>query len=62
MLTTEAILYYKDRPVEFVKDIIKVTPDDIQGDILTSVAQDRFLKYLAQHQRSTNCMIYYGQK
>ena len=40
MLTTEAILYYKDRPVEFVKDVIKVTPDDIQGDILMSVAQN----------------------
>lgn len=39
MLSTEAILYYKDRPVEFTKDIIKATPDDIQADILNSVAQ-----------------------
>ena len=49
MLTTEAILYYKDRPVEFVKDIIKVTPDDIQGEILTSVAQNQLTSVRSGH-------------
>ena len=49
MLTTEAILYYKDRPVEFTKDIIKATPDDIQGDILTSVAQNQLTSVRSGH-------------
>ena len=49
MLTTEAILYYKDRPVEFAKDVIKVTPDDIQGDILMSVAQNQLTSVRSGH-------------
>ena len=40
MLTIEAILYYKDRPVEFVKDIIGAHPDEIQAEILNSVAKN----------------------
>ncbi len=40
MLSTEAILYYKDRPVEFVQDVIHAEPDEIQADILNSVAQN----------------------
>ena len=49
MLTPEAILYYKDRPVEFTKDIIKATPDDIQGDILNSVAQNQLTSVRSGH-------------
>lgn len=49
MLSTEAILYYKDRPVEFVKDIIGATPDDIQGDILTSVAENQLTSVRSGH-------------
>lgn len=49
MLTTEAILYYKDRPVEFTKDIIKATPDDIQGDILMSVAKNQLTSVRSGH-------------
>lgn len=49
MLTIEAILYYKDRPVEFVKDIIKATPDDIQGDILNMVANNRMTSVRSGH-------------
>jgi len=36
----EAILYYADRPVEFVEDIIRATPDERQADILRSVAEN----------------------
>lgn len=49
MLSIEAILYYKDRPVEFVKDIIGATPDDIQGDILTSVAENQLTSVRSGH-------------
>lgn len=49
MLSTEAVLYYKDRPVEFVKDIIGATPDDIQGDILTSVAENQLTSVRSGH-------------
>lgn len=49
MLTTEAILYYKDKPVEFVKDIIKATPDDIQADILNMVANNRMTSIRSGH-------------
>lgn len=49
MLSVEAILYYKDRPVEFVKDIIGVTPDDIQGEILESVAENQLTSVRSGH-------------
>lgn len=49
MLTTQAILYYKDRPVEFVKDIIGATPDDIQGEILNSVAENQLTSVRSGH-------------
>lgn len=49
MLSTEAVLYYKDRPVEFVKDIIGVTPDDIQGEILESVANNQLTSVRSGH-------------
>ena len=40
MLSKEAILYYKDRPVEFTEDIIKAKPDAIQAEIMQSVAHN----------------------
>ena len=49
MLTTEAILYYKDRPVEFVKDIIGAEPDEIQAEILNSVAENQLTSVRSGH-------------
>ena len=49
MLTPEAILYYKDRPVEFVKDIIGATPDEIQSEILNSVANNQLTSVRSGH-------------
>lgn len=49
MLSVEAILYYKDRPVEFVTDIIKATPDDNQADILNRVANNRMTSIRSGH-------------
>lgn len=49
MLTKEAVLYFKDRPVEFVKDIIRATPDDIQGEILNSVAKNQLTSVRSGH-------------
>ena len=36
MISTEAILYYADHPVEFVEDIIGVMPDKEQAKILNA--------------------------
>lgn len=49
MPTTEAILYYKDRPVEFVTDIIKAIPDENQADILNRVANNRMTSIRSGH-------------
>ncbi len=49
MLTPEAVLYYKDRPVEFVKDIIGATPDEIQAEILDSVAKNQLTSVRSGH-------------
>lgn len=38
-LTSDAILYYADNPVDFVEDIIRAKPDSNQKAILNSVAQ-----------------------
>lgn len=38
-LTSDAILYYADNPVDFVEDIIRAKPDSNQRAILNSVAQ-----------------------
>lgn len=38
-MTTDAVLYYADNPVEFVEDIIRAKPDRNQRDILNSVAK-----------------------
>ena len=40
MLESRAILYYKDRPVEFTQDVIKAEPDKIQAEIMNSVAKN----------------------
>lgn len=39
ILTSDAILYYADYPVDFVEDVIKAKPDIHQRDILNSVAK-----------------------
>lgn len=49
MLTTEAILYYADHPVEFVQDIIRVTPDQEQEKILRSVAENPMTSVRSGH-------------
>lgn len=49
MLSTEAILYYKDRPVEFTEDIIKARPDSVQAEILNSVAQNQMTSVRSGH-------------
>lgn len=49
MLTKEAVIYYKDRPVEFTKDVIGATPDDIQGEILNSVAKNQLTTVRSGH-------------
>ena len=37
MLSDDAILFYADEPIYFVEDIIRVTPDQKQRDILRSL-------------------------
>lgn len=49
MLSEEAILYYKDRPVEFVKDVIKAEPDENQCKILESVAHNPMTSVRSGH-------------
>lgn len=41
ILKTEAISYYADHIIDYVKEVIGATPDDIQGDILLSVQDNR---------------------
>lgn len=38
-LTSDAVLYYADNPVDFVEDIIRAKPDANQRDILNSVSK-----------------------
>lgn len=49
MLDSDAILYYADHPVEFVKDIIRATPDPKQADILRSVAANPMTSVRSGH-------------
>lgn len=49
MLTTDAILYYRDKPIEFVRDIIKAEPDKIQCNILNSVAENQLTSVRSGH-------------
>ena len=39
ILTSEAILYYADNPVDYVEDVIQARPDAHQRDIMNSVAK-----------------------
>ena len=39
-MNADAINYYVDHPVEFAVDLIGVTPDDVQADIMRSVANN----------------------
>lgn len=48
-INKDAILYYKDRPVEFVKDIIGAEPDEIQAEILNSVAKNQLTSVRSGH-------------
>lgn len=49
MLSAEAILYYANRPAEFVKDVIGATPDTKQADILNSVAANQLTSVRSGH-------------
>ena len=49
MLDSEAILYYADHPVEFVEDVIQVTPDQQQAAILRSVAGNKMTSVRSGH-------------
>ena len=51
-LTSDAILYYADNPVDFVEDIIRAKPDSNQRAILNSVA-----KYFVPGQYSSDNAI-----
>lgn len=48
-MTTEAILYYADHPVEFVEDLLHVTPDPKQADILRSVSINQMTSVRSGH-------------
>lgn len=48
-ISEEAILYYADHPVEFVEDLIGVKPDDIQADILNSLAHNSMTSVRSGH-------------
>lgn len=48
-MTTEAILYYADHPVEFVEDLLHVTPDPKQADILRSVSANQMTSVRSGH-------------
>ena len=43
-LTSDAILYYADNPVDFVEDVIRARPDQHQRAILTGEQDDRTLR------------------
>ncbi len=48
-MSEEAILYYADHPVEFVEDLLRVTPDPKQADILRSVAANTMTSVRSGH-------------
>ena len=49
MMTHEAILYYADHPVEFVEDLLHVTPDPKQAAILRSVSENQMTSVRSGH-------------
>ena len=48
-LSQEAILYYADHPIYFVEDLIGVTPDAKQSEILQSVADNPMTSVRSGH-------------
>lgn len=49
MISPEAIRYYADRPVHFVEDLLHVTPDDKQAEILQLVADHTMTSVRSGH-------------
>jgi len=49
MISSDAILYYADRPVYFVEDILHVTPDAEQAAVLQSVADNSMTSVRSGH-------------
>lgn len=49
MLSTDAVLYYADHPVEYVEDIIRAKPDEQQAAILNSVATRQMTSVRSGH-------------
>lgn len=49
MLSSEAILYYADHPVEFVEDVIGAKPDEQQAKILRSLAVNQMTSIRSGH-------------
>lgn len=49
MITKEAIFYYANHPIEFVKDVVNATPDKEQSKILQSVAQNQMTTVRSGH-------------
>ena len=45
----QAIAFYFDRPVEYVVDIIGVTPDDVQAQVIQSVADEAMTSVRSGH-------------
>ena len=54
-LTSDAILYYADNPVDFVEDIIRAKPDSNQRAILNSVAKYPMTSVRSGHARDGVC-------
>lgn len=48
-LSSEAVLYYADNPVDFVRDIIRAEPDANQRAIMSSVAQNQMTTVRSGH-------------
>ena len=48
-MIAEAIRFYASRPVEFVKGVVGVTPDPIQGDIMQAVADNPLVSVRSGH-------------
>ena len=48
-LNPEAIMFYADRPVEFVEDIIRARPDRLQREMLQSVADNPLTSVRSGH-------------
>ncbi|MDO4648570.1 MAG: terminase B [Eubacteriales bacterium] len=49
MLSSEAVKYYADHPVEFVRDIIKADPDENQSNILNSIVHNQMTTVRSGH-------------